>query len=66
MYLDPSFAGMLGQIIIAVIAGGGAILFGMRRKIKAFFTRNKDDVEVDFKSTGNDEIVDMMEDGFDK
>lgn len=41
MYLDPGFGGMLVQIIIAVVAAGGAILFAMRRKIKNLFKKNK-------------------------
>jgi len=35
MYLDPSFGGMLIQIIIAIVVAGGALAFGMRKKIAA-------------------------------
>jgi len=41
MYLDPSFGGMLIQIIIAIIVAGGALAFGMRKKIAAFFNKKK-------------------------
>jgi len=37
MYLDPSFGGMLIQIIIAIAVAGGALAFGMRKKIASFF-----------------------------
>jgi hypothetical protein len=64
MYLDPSFGGMLLQILVAVAAGGGAIAFGMRRKIKMFFTKNKNSVTKDITrqstANGDDGIVDML------
>ena len=41
MYLDPGFGGMLLQVIIAIVAVGGGIIYSFRRKIKAFFTKNK-------------------------
>ena len=39
MYLDPGFGGMLVQIVVALVALGGALLFTMRKKIKALFTQ---------------------------
>jgi hypothetical protein len=61
MYLDPSFGGMILQIIVAVIAGGGAIAFGFRRKIKALFKKNKGETPPkQYDQTG--EVVDMMAD----
>jgi hypothetical protein len=65
MYLDPSFGGMLIQIIVAVIAGGGAIVFGMRRKIKAFFKKNKGEAPVAdgaVTPSAEGEVIDMMAD----
>jgi len=64
MYLDPSFGGMLIQILVAIVAGSGAILFGMRRKIKAFFRKRKDDIPVNInrQSQADGEIVDMLSD----
>jgi hypothetical protein len=67
MYLDPGFGGMLIQIIVALIAAGGAIAFGMRRKIKVLFSKNKnkntppessDAVKADV--TDDADIVDML------
>lgn len=41
MYLDPGFGGMLVQVIVAVIAMGGILVFSLRKKIRALFTKNK-------------------------
>ena len=41
MYFDPGFGGMLVQVIVALIATGGALLFSFRRKISALFSKNK-------------------------
>jgi hypothetical protein len=66
MYLDPSFGGMLLQIIIAVIAAGGAIAFGMRRKIKALFKKNKKDISninnQQASVNTEEDLVDMLSD----
>ena len=62
MYLDPSFGGMLIQIIIAVIAAGGVILFGMRRKIFKMTKKGNAQSPVN-RGTGENsgEVIDMME-----
>jgi hypothetical protein len=62
MYLDPSFGGMLLQLLVAIAAGGGAVLFGMRRKIKAFFKKNKNDTaaNVGRQTQADGEVVDML------
>jgi len=66
MYLDPSFGGMLIQIIVAIVAGSGAIIFGMRRKIKAFFKKSKNNIPTNVGSrsleNGKEEIIDMLAD----
>jgi len=69
MYLDPGFGGMLVQVLIAVVAAGGIVLFTLRRKIKAFFSKNK---ELNTTATdtgasnpvnnGDNEIIDMLSD----
>ena len=41
MYLDPGFGGMLVQVLVAIIAAGGIILFSLRRKIRALFSKKK-------------------------
>jgi len=45
MYLDPAFGGMLLQVIIAIVAVGGGIVYSFRRKIKAFFSKNKNETK---------------------
>ena len=67
MYLDPGFGGMLIQIIVALIAGGGAIAFAMRKKIRAFFSKNKEKNNATERIVGNadnlaDDVVDMLSD----
>jgi len=64
MYLDPSFGGMLFQIIVAAIAGGGAIAFGMRRRIKSFFKKPKNDAAtaVIQQSPADGKVIDMLVD----
>ena len=42
MYLDPGFGGMLIQVIVALVATGGAIAFAMRKKIRALFSKGKE------------------------
>ena len=41
-YIDPGFAGMAVQIVLAVAVVGGTMVFAMRRKIKAMFTKKTD------------------------
>jgi hypothetical protein len=66
MYLDPSFGGMLLQLLVAIAAGGGAVLVGMRRKIKALFKKNKNDTTANADrqtQAGEENIIDMLADG---
>jgi hypothetical protein len=39
MYIDPAFGGMLLQVIIAIAAVSGAVIFSFRRKISALFKK---------------------------
>ena len=71
MYLDPGFGGMLIQIVVAIIAAGGAIAFSMRRKIRIMFVKDKkQDKQVNATSTNvkenDDDVVDMLSDDDDK
>jgi len=43
MYLDPGFGGMLLQVLVAVVAAGGIALFSLRKKIRALFSKNKNE-----------------------
>jgi len=65
MYLDPGFGGMLVQLIVAVAALGGAILFSFRKKIKALFTKNKTEADDSATYSANmtvsdDETIDVL------
>jgi len=72
MYLDPGFGGMLLQVIVAIVAAGGAILFSFRRKISALFSGNKNNdntskavLSVQSANASNveaEDIIDVMED----
>ena len=42
MYLDPGFGGMLLQLIVAIAAVGGGILFSFRKKIGGLFKKGDD------------------------
>jgi len=65
MYLDPSFGGMLLQVLVAIAASIGVIIFSMRKKIKTLFKKkNKDIVKnVNSQTKTNGEVIDMLADG---
>ena len=42
MYLDPGFGGMLLQVIVALVAVGGAVLYSLRKKICKLLKKKKD------------------------
>ena len=74
MYLDPGFGGMLVQVLVAIVAAGGIIVFSLRRKIRALFSKKKEtganretvetNVNVPATATeGNDDdVIDMLSD----
>ena len=68
MYLDPGFGGMLIQIIVAVVAASGAIIFSMRKKIRKSFSKKKEENDTaENRAVGNadnheDDVVDMLSD----
>ena len=63
MYLDPGVGGMLVQIIIAIAAVGGALLFSMRKKIKAFFAGKKTaGKQTDISSVDDGDAIDVLAD----
>ena len=39
MYLDPGFGGMLLQVIVVLVAVGGAILYSLRKRIRDLFKK---------------------------
>jgi len=67
MYLDPGFGGMLVQVVVVLIAVGGAILFSLRKKLSQLFSRSKSEtqpIENQFTSTNEneDDAVDVLDD----
>jgi len=70
MYLDPGFGGMLVQIIVAIVAMGGILVFSLRRKIRALFSKNKGigsktvdpEAAAGAISDATDDAIDMLSD----
>jgi len=64
MYLDPSFGGMFLQVLVAIAASVGVIIFGMRKKIRALFKKNKNDTatNVNRQAPIDGEVIDMLAD----
>jgi hypothetical protein len=66
MYLDPGFGGMLIQVVVALVAVGGAIVFSARKKISALFSKKKKGAPAKEAARGDDNVkddaVDMLSD----
>ena len=66
MYLDPGFGGMLIQIIVAIVAAGGATMFALRKKIRAAFSNKNgsDSIKqpLNTNEDSEDEVIDMLSD----
>jgi len=54
MYLDPAFAGMLLQILLASLVVGGVILFSLRRKLRGLFSNKQDKAIYNNQTDAND------------
>ena len=61
MYLDPAFGGMLLQVLVAIAAVGGAIIFSFRRKIRSFFKKDGDTQVKRSKRISTDSDDDMVD-----
>ena len=65
-YIDPAFAGMLLQIVLAVAVVGGTMIFTMKRKARTLLKRKSNDVNVDpivvDKVVSEDGVVDALAD----
>ena len=69
MYLDPAFGGMLLQVIIAIVAVGGGLIYSFRRRIKAFFSKNKSETKKVVEQSASSNTlgtIDEIEDKKDK
>ena len=65
MYLDPGFGGMLLQVIIAIVAVGGGILFSFRKKIKNLFSKNKNNTKTQANNNNINASIQSIEDAID-
>ena len=45
MYLDPGFGSMVVQVVVAAFAGGGVVLYSIRRKLSSLFKRGRKEPE---------------------
>ena len=63
MYLDPGFGGMLIQLIVVIAAVGGGIVFSLRKKIRNFFSKKRDNdtVAPTISKTVNEDAVDVLD-----
>ena len=64
MYLDPGFGGMLLQVIVAIAAVGGGILFSFRKKIGGLFKKDdgKTKKAISSISETEDDAIDVLDD----
>ena len=76
MYIDPGFGGMLIQVLLAIVAAGGVLLFSIRRKLRTLFSKKKgndtsgvapdiDGAKADMSPTeesDDDDAIDMLSD----
>ena len=63
MYLDPGFGGMLLQVIVAIVAVGGGILFSFRKKISGLFKKGdgKPMKAASVTSETEDDAIDVLD-----
>ena len=63
MYIDPAFGGMLLQVLLGIVAVGGAIIYSVKRRAKKMLGKDNPDEQmntVDFRSDGANEMVDTL------
>ena len=63
MYIDPAFGGMLLQVILGIVAVGGAIVYSIKRRAKRLLGKENPDEQmntVEFSSDGTNEMVDTL------
>ena len=67
MYIDPGVGGMLIQVLFVIAATGGALIFALRKKIKALFSKSgkKDEPAKQTKIDSanlDDDMIDILSD----
>ena len=63
MYIDPAFGGMLLQVVLGIVAVGGAIVYSLRRRAKRLLGKEKQEEQlsaVDAAGEGANEMVDLL------
>ena len=63
MYIDPAFGGMLLQVVLGIVAVGGAIIYSIKRRAKKMLGKDNPGEQmntVDFNSSGSNEMVDTL------
>ena len=63
MYIDPAFGGMLLQVVLGIVAVGGAIIYSIKRRAKRLLGKDNPDEQmntVNFSSGGANEMVDTL------
>ena len=63
MYIDPAFGGMLLQVILGIVAVGGAIIYSIKRRAKRLLGKENPDEQlnaVEFNESGTNEMVDTL------
>ena len=63
MYLDPGFGGMLLQVIVAIAAVGGGIIYSFRKKIGGLFKKDNDKPKkaVSSVSEAEEDAIDVLD-----
>ena len=63
MYIDPAFGGMLLQVVLGIVAVGGAIIYSIKRRAKRLLGKENPDEQlntVEFNASGENEMVDTL------
>ena len=63
MYIDPAFGGMLLQVVLGIVAVGGAIVYSIKRRAKRMLGKDSTDEQlniVEFNQDGANEMVDTL------
>ena len=63
MYIDPAFGGMLLQVVLGIIAVGGALVYSLKRRAQRLLGKENPEEApegADFAQTGPGEMVDTL------
>ena len=63
MYIDPAFGGMLLQVVLGIVAVGGAIIYSVKRRAKKLLGKDSPNEQmntVSFSSGGANDMVDTL------